>query len=109
MIIALKIISASEIAKVIPNFTYDWVENNRHLFQDMLFDLGLDISQEIEEQLDLVHRNHFNEIVQCTRWVGYERTDYLWIHSGYASDEAKDKALGSKLLEDIYKTKGYTA
>jgi phosphoribosylpyrophosphate synthetase len=33
---ALKIISASEIAAVMPEFTYDWADNNPRVFQDTL-------------------------------------------------------------------------
>jgi len=106
MITALCIISASEIAKVMPDFTYAFAEQNPHQFQDILFDLGFDITQPIEKQEFIPHRNRFDEIVQCDRWVGYERTDYMWIHSGYASDLAKDKASNSKLLEDLYRHKG---
>ena len=38
---------------------------------------------------------------------GYERTDKEWIESGYASREAKDKASNNRLLNDLYRMKGY--
>ena len=107
MIIALCIVSASEIAKVMPSFTYDMVEKDRDTFLDILYQFGMDIKQPIEIQKDLMHRNRMNNIVQCDRYVGYERTDKIWIESGYASREAKDKSTGNKLIKDIYRMRGY--
>lgn len=99
--IALKVISASEIAKVIKNwhYTYPLVEPEK--FKKLLWDLGLDTNKPWEIQEDILHRNAFGEVRQCTRYVGVERIDRTWIESGYASREAKDIATGSKLLMDI--------
>lgn len=108
MIIALCIVSASEIAKVVPSFTYDMVENEKDKFLDILYQFGMDVKQTIETQKDLMHRNRMNNIVQCDRYVGYERTDKEWIESRFASKEAKDKATGNKLIKDIYRMRGYT-
>ena len=101
-IIALSYISASEIRKVNPDFTGskgDWALEAR------LYDLGLDVSKGYEEQF-VIHRNRFNEVVECQRWVGNERTDKLWISLGYASIEAIDKASGNRLITDLYHQKG---
>lgn len=106
MIIALSIVSMSELAFIKPDITYQWVDENRNDFLDMLYSMGMDVKQTIEQQDDLQHRNRMGQIVICTRWVGYERTDKAWIDSGYASREARDKASGSKLIEDIYRTRG---
>lgn len=99
-------ISLSEIAKVMPEITYDWIDKNNDKFEKILHGLGLDTTQPMYEQQDIPHRNRFNEVVVCTRWVGYERTDREWLTSGYASQEAKDKAKGSKLLIDLYRLRG---
>lgn len=106
MISAVCVISASELAKVMPNFTYQWAEENPHKFQDILFGLGMDISLPIEVQETIQHRNRFDEIVICDRWVGTERVDKEWVESGYASVEARDRALNNKLLNDLYRRKG---
>jgi hypothetical protein len=105
-ITALCIVSVSEIAKVRPDITYKWIEENNHEFLDMLNDLGMNTAQPIELQREIQHKNRFNEIVICDRYVGNQRTDKLWINSGYASVEAKDKASGNKLLKDLYRLKG---
>lgn len=106
MIIALCIISASELAKVIPDFSYSKSEENPQWFLDLLYGLGMDTTAPIERQETIQHKNRCNEIVVCDRWVGYERTDSEWIVSGYASQEAKDKAMNNRLIEDLYRRKG---
>lgn len=105
-IAALCIVSVSELAKVKPEITYDWIEDNRDEFLDILYSIGMNTKQPVERQENLHHRNRFNELVVCDRYVGNERTDPEWIKSGYASQEAKDKATGSKLLADLYRLRG---
>jgi len=107
-IIALCIVSASEIALVKPDFSYQWADENKKEFDEMLYQLGMDMQAPIERQETVQHKNRLEQVVICDRWVGYERTDMEWINSGYASREAKDKATGNKLLEDLYKAKGLT-
>lgn len=106
-IVALCIISESEITKVIPNYSSDF-ENKETSFKLFLYSLGMDVSKPYKRQDGLQHRNRFNEIVVCSRWVGEERIDSEWINSGYASKEALDKASGSRILEDIYRSKYLT-
>ena len=105
-IAALCIVSISELAKVKPEITYDWIDNNQIEFLDMLKSIGMNIHQGIERQENLQHRNRFNEVVICDRYVGNERCDKEWLNSGYASQEAKDKATGSRLLTDLYRLRG---
>jgi hypothetical protein len=105
-IIALCVISASEIAEIVKDFTYEWVEKYPEEFKQILFQAGMDIRQPIELQENILHRNRMNKTVQCDRWVGNERTDREWVYSGYASKESRDKASGSRLLADIYRMKG---
>jgi hypothetical protein len=105
-IAALCIVSVSELAKVKPEITYDWIDNNREEFLDILHSIGMNVKQPIEKQENVMHRNRFNEITTCDRYVGNERTDKEWINSGYASQEAKDKATGSKMLADLYRLRG---
>lgn len=107
MITAICIVSASELALVKPDFTYDWAEANNKEFNELLFQFGIDTKQSIEVQEGLDHRNRMNNIVNCTRWVGHERTDKEWIESGNASREAKDKSTGNRLIEDLYRSRGH--
>lgn len=107
-IIALCIVSASEIAVVKPDFSYQWADKNKKEFDEMLYQLGMDMQAPIERQETIQHKNRLGKVVICDRYVGYERTDSEWINSGYASTEAKDKATGNRLLEDIYKMRGMT-
>lgn len=103
-IVALCIISESEIIKVMPNYSSDF-EYRDEEFKDFLYSLGMQVDRPYQRQDGLQHRNRFNEIVVCSRWVGEERLDEAWINSGYASRSAIDKASGSKLTEDIYRSR----
>ena len=103
-IVALCIISESEITKVMPNYSAEF-ENEEIKFKSFLYSLGMDINKPYQRQDGLQHRNRLNEIVVCSRWVGEERIDEAWIHSGYASKPAIDKASGSKLTEDLYRAR----
>lgn len=103
-IVALCIISESEIIKVMPNYSSDF-EYRDDEFKDFLYSLGMQVDRPYQRQDGLQHRNRFNEIVVCSRWVGEERLDEAWINSGYASRSAIDKASGSKLTEDIYRSR----
>jgi hypothetical protein len=107
-IVALCIISESEITKVLPDYHYSFEFDKPNEFKAMLHELGVDTNQPYERQDNVMHRNRFNEIVHCSRWVGNERTDEEWINSGYASREAIDKSSGSKILESLYREKGLT-
>jgi hypothetical protein len=103
-IVALSIISESEIVKVMPNYSSEF-EYRDEEFKDFLYSLGMNVDRPYQRQDGLQHRNRFNEIVVCSRWVGEERLDSAWIKSGYASRPAIDKASGSKLTEDIYRAR----
>jgi hypothetical protein len=103
-IVALCIISESEIVKVMPNYSSEF-ENQEDRFKNFLYSLGMDTEKPYQRQDALQHRNRLNEIVVCSRWVGEERLDEAWLNSGYASKPAIDKASGSKLTEDIYRAR----
>lgn len=105
-IVALCIVSESELAAVIPNYSREYEDLPE--FNKILFGLGMDTTKRIETQDALMHRNRLNQVVICRRYVGQERLDPEWITSGYASVEAKDKVSGSRLMEDIYRAKGLT-
>jgi hypothetical protein len=107
-IVALCIVSESEIAKLIPNYQFDMEETNSSEFKELLFSLGIDVSKQIERQDGLQHRNRLNEIVTCSRYVGHERQDVEWINSGHASQEALDKYSGSRMVEDLYRARNLT-
>lgn len=107
-ILALCIVSESELAKVIPDFSSRIEEESPTVFKTILHGMGIDTSRAVERQDGLKHRNRLNEIVICSRYVGHERTDDEWINSGYASQTARDKASGSRLLEDLYRARGLT-
>lgn len=105
-IIALSYISFSEIQKVNPKVTPTWAKNNLTEFHTILKELGMDISVPYDWQVNIQHRNRFNEVVTCDRIVGNELTSKDWVNSGHASREAVDKAKKSKLLIDLYRMKG---
>lgn len=105
-IIALSYISFSELQKVDNTITPEWAENNIEEFNKILYSLGMDTEIPYDWQRNIPHRNRLNEVVRCDRIVGNERLDKDWINSGYASIEAKDKSLKSKLLTDLYRIRG---
>ena len=106
-IVAMVIVSESEIQKVIPNFNESF-EQNKTQFESILWELGIDITKPYIKQKGLRHRNRLNEVVKCTRYLGEERLDMEWINSGYASQEAKDKYSSNHILDDLYRSKYLT-
>ena len=107
-IVADIIISESEIAKVMPEYSYQLEEKEPKKFKEIMYSLGMDVNQIYLRQDAIQHRNRFNEVVVCSRWVGRERIDSDWLTSGYASKQAIDKASGSKILESMYREKCLT-
>ena len=107
-IVADIIISESEIAKVMPEYSYELEEKEPEKFKEIMYSLGMDMNQIYIRQDAIQHRNRFNEVVVCSRWVGRERIDNDWLTSGYASKQAIDKASGSKILESLYREKCLT-
>ena len=98
---AIVIISLSEIQKVLPWITKDYVRTNLQEFNKILFSLGLDTSKNYEVQTGKTHRNKFNQVVSCDRYSGSERIDPEWIESRYSSREARNLASGSLLIQDL--------
>ena len=106
-IVALRYISFSEINKVDKTITPEWASKNPEAFNTILYNLGMDISIPYDWQVNIQHRNYFNEVVTCDRIVGNERLDKEWLEGNkLASTEAKDKARKSKLVIDLYRLKG---
>lgn len=106
-IAAVSRISLSEIQKVKPEITLEWCENNQEQLRTILYNLGMDTKYLIDWQY-VTHRNRFDEIIEgSVRFVGEERRDYAWLHSGNASVEALDRGLDNKLLCDLYRLRGH--
>lgn len=108
LILAYSTISESELFYIYPDYTYDLEFTNPVLFKSLLFTLGIDINLKYTKQENLIHRNKLNKVVQCNRYVGEERQDKEWLESGKASKEVLDKATKNKILEDIYRSRGFT-
>ena len=105
-IAAILVVSESEIATVMPEFNLQWSKDNPEKFKQMLYELGFDVSKEVECQEGLTHRNRFGAVITCARWVGDERIDKEYVKSNFASQAAKDKSLNNRMLNDLYKQKG---
>ena len=99
--VSVVVVSESELAKVIPNWSMDFVNKRFDKFKQILWDLGGDVYKPWEMQENLTHRNRLNEIVCCNRWVLSERLDKEWVQSKYASREAKNESSGSQLVRDL--------
>lgn len=108
LILAYSTISESELFYIYPDYTYDLELTNPVLFKSLLFTLGMDTNLKYLKQDNLIHRNKLNKVVQCSRYVGEERQDQEWLESGKASREALDKATKNRILEDMYRTRGFT-
>ena len=106
-IAAIVYISLSEIQTVAPFVNEDFIENNKEVFERMLYDLGMDLEYPYDIQ-NVIHRNRFGNVITCERYVGKERLDKAWLESPYSSIEARDKALGSRILTDVYRLRGMT-
>lgn len=105
LIAALLYVSESELKKVPVlwnRYKLARSTNSIESIKQILFNLGADTSREILEQ-KIMHKNRFNEIVTCIRYVTHERTDSEWVNSGYASQALLDKVQGNKLLENLYR------
>ena len=107
-ICAYAYISESELVVGYPDYDASWETERPEEFKKILWRLGLDVNKPYERQDGLQHRNRLNQVVVCSRWVGEERLDKGWIRSEYASQEARDKVTGSKMLEDSYRRKKMT-
>lgn len=107
-IIAPVEISLSELQHVDSSITTRFAKENKKELYKILFDLGIDTSKPVIEQEGILHRNRFNKVQDCLRFVGYEREDTTWLKSGYASKAVRDKVSGNKLLEDMYRKRKET-
>lgn len=111
-IVASVTVSMSEILSTLPYFTLKSTRNSKgeysSKFLELLYGLGADVQEPIREDLSSTHRNRFNEVVTCPKWLCEERQDNGWINSGYASRAAVDKASGSLLVEASYRARGET-
>ena len=111
-IVASVTVSLSEILRVQPYFTLKSTRNSKgeysSEFLELLYSLGADVQEPIREDLSSTHRNRFNEVATCPKWLCEERLDNGWINSGYASRAAVDKASGSLLVEASYRSRGET-
>ena len=104
-IVALVYVSLSELYTIYKKYTSEYFEMHPEELETILQGLGMDTTSNIEVQ-ELTHRNRFNNIVTCKRWVGNELTTKEWINSGYASQAAIDKSKNSKMLTDLYRLRG---
>jgi hypothetical protein len=106
-IIALVYISLSELQTIDRKYTEEWIDNSPQELQGVLYDLGMEVSQNYERQV-VEHRNRFGNLITGSRFVGAERIDDEWIKSGYASEEAIAKKLNNGLVNDLFRLRGLT-
>jgi hypothetical protein len=106
-IIALVWVSLSELQTIDRKYSEEWADNSEQELMDVLYGLGMDTNRSVERQV-VEHRNRFGNLITGSRWVGCERLDKEWIESKYSSQEARDKASGSKLILDLYRMRGMT-
>lgn len=105
-IAAVCYVSLSEIQTIANWVTEEFIENNPDVFKQMLFDLGMDVFNYPWEVQEVTHRNRFNNVITCPRYVGNERVDQQWVESGHASYEAIAKSADNKILTDLFRMRG---
>lgn len=98
-------VSESEIAASYPDYNADWETKYPFKLKEILWNLGLDSTQDYIIQEATQHRNRIGQMVTCARYYGNERIDPYWLKSGLASQAAKDKAVNNKLLDESYRTR----
>ena len=109
MIDSTYIISESEIAILYPKYDVSWLVENIDSLKSVLWDLGMDTINENFTLSEVVqHRNRLGKIVTSGRYIGIQRSDDEWLRSGYATQEAIDKARNSPMTDDLYRSKGLT-
>lgn len=101
-------VSESELVKAFEDYDSQWEHTQPDAFKSLLYSLGMNTDQPYKRYDGLQHRNRFNEVVACSRWVGSERHDQAWVKSGYASKEALDRNKNSRLLDNLYEQRGLT-
>lgn len=87
------------------------VEGDYSGFYDILFELGVDIDEQIDTQ-DCLHRplTSGNVVKYGTRWVGVERSDKEWMESEWCTRENKLRVMGRKdpeFVRDLEKMGSY--
>lgn len=101
-------ISESELVLADPKYSAENYIKNKAKYEKLMYNLGLDTSRQYMHQPCSQHRNRLGKIVTCGRFWGHERSDKGWLNSGYASREAKDRALNCKMVDEFYAIKGFT-
>lgn len=76
-------------------------------FKEILFQHGADISQEIEEEINIHRMRTSNLVHEGKRWVFVERQDNEWLKSGKASLEAWMSAADKETMKDMTKMSRY--
>ena len=84
------------------------ISYDSEFLKELLYDLGIDITQPYVFQGISQHRNRMNQIVTCNRWFGVERGDEEWLNSGVASQAAIDRNVANPFLDELYARKGLT-
>ncbi len=114
-IAALRYISMQDLHEFDNSITEMYLQQHKDgvkALSEVLWMLGLDTNQPFEHQVNTHRSMLINRVPPVdytgSRFVGYERTDKEWLESGFASQEAKDKASGSKLVAALYQSKGLT-
>lgn len=74
------------------------LSGDREKLNNLLFELGFDLKEDIVEE-ECYHRPmHKNELMFGIRWVGRERTDEQWLSDEVCSYDNKLERIG---LEDV--------
>lgn len=69
---------------LVDNFAQAFGKGDKSTIEKILYENGMDVSQEVEEVL-CTHRNLRGEVVNCILYQGHERNCKSWLSSGSAS------------------------
>ena len=76
------------------------VKDNEDERNKFLWNVGFDTSEGIEV-LFCEHRNRRNVLVEADIYLGVERSDSLWLNSGYASLDNRLAHMDKELSKDL--------
>ena len=104
------VLTEGEIQKILPSFKKEMLLSTKKEVQDILtkffWDIGIDYKRgfEIEEQ-QVITKNRLGELDSSARIYFKERTDKVWLNSGYASELAKEVSSDPTLSRVLFKMK----
>ena len=99
------IFTLNELKKIVPSITIEHFKSDnpkvKEALDKLFFNLGCTLPDKIEIDEGLITINRFGCIDDSPRITVFERTDYVWIESKYASHKVRIATNDVELMRDI--------